>query len=196
VYTRFIERFPDIASLDQAPAEEVLEILRSLGLGWRAANFKHLAHAIMTRHAGEVPRDREALLALPGVGPYVADAVRCFAFHEPSTLVDTNTVRVAARYFGFDYDPESRRRPAVIQAVSALIEPDRAARSNYAMLDFAATICRARDPDHARCPLAERCVFYNRLRINTASHDPRPEADTDDPASARKNQANTEEASS
>src|SRR5690242_13763055 len=48
VYMRFIVRFPDIASLDQARAEEVSEILRPLGLGWRAANFKHLAQAIMT----------------------------------------------------------------------------------------------------------------------------------------------------
>jgi len=162
VYHRFLNRFPDIASLDLATDSEVAKMLRPLGLNWRADNFKVLAHEIMTRHQGKIPYKREELLALTGVGPYVADAIRSFAFHEPSVIMDTNTVRVAARYFGFDYDAESRRRKSVIQAVSHLVTQREPARSNYALLDFAALICRSRHPLHNVCPLASRCVWYQK----------------------------------
>jgi A/G-specific adenine glycosylase len=163
VYKRFIAKYPDVASLNAASSDEVMEILHPLGLSWRAANFKRLATELVTLYGGNIPRDRQTLLSLTGVGPYVADAVRCFAFNEPSTLIDTNTVRVAARYFGFNYNPESRRRPAVILAASHLVNQLEPARSNYALLDFAATVCRARDPIHSICPLASHCAYYKQL---------------------------------
>lgn len=166
VYQAFIERFPDVQSLDEAPDEEVADVLRPLGLYWRVANFKVLAHEIVSKHGGVVPRSREDLLELTGVGPYVADAVRCFAYGEPVALVDTNTVRVAARYFGFDYNPESRRKPAVQQAVAALIDEHRSAEANYALLDFAAQVCTARRPEHENCPLVEFCAYYRRRGLS------------------------------
>lgn len=161
-YQAFVNRYPTVADLDQAPTGEVLELLKPLGLSWRAANFKVLAHEIMTRHGGTVPREREALLSLTGVGAYVADAVRCFAFDEVAALVDTNTVRVAARYYGFDYNQESRRRSAVIKAVASLVEPEQSSRSNYALLDFAARVCTSRNPDHEKCPLTSQCIYFSR----------------------------------
>lgn len=163
VYQHFVVQYPDALSLDQAPEEAVIALLRPLGLSWRAANFKALARALVRDHSGQVPRASAALLMLPGVGPYVAEAVRCFAFHEPAVVVDTNTVRVAARYFGFEYNPESRRRPEVIEAVAALLDPLNPAHSGYALLDFAALICRARNPDHAGCPLREYCAYRMQL---------------------------------
>lgn len=163
VYNQFVSRFPDAITLDQASDDEVTRLLRPLGLNWRASNFKKLAHELVIRHEGKVPQKREVLLALTGVGPYVASAILCFAFKEPSIIVDTNTVRVAARYFGFDYNPESRRRSEVINAVSQLVEEREPVRSNYALLDFAATVCNAKTPDHTKCPLAGQCMYYQRL---------------------------------
>ncbi len=164
VYERFLRKYPDVYHLDQAPAEEVAAILYPLGLGWRAGNFKILARELVSRHKGIVPRQREALLALTGVGPYVAGAVRCFAYNEPAVIVDTNTVRVAARYFGFDYNPESRRRKPVIQAVSCLVDERHPASSNYALLDFAASVCKTQKPEHNKCPLASRCAYYKMIQ--------------------------------
>ncbi len=163
VYLQFINRYPDVVSLNDAPVDEVLAMLRPLGLGWRADNFMVLAREIVARHQGRVPCNREELLALTGIGPYIADAIRSFAFGEPSVIVDTNTVRVAARYFGFDYNPESRRRKDVILAVSHLVTPQEPARSGYALLDFAALVCRTRDPLHDSCPLATHCAYYKKL---------------------------------
>lgn len=167
VYSKFIKRYPDIESLDAAPVEEVASLLYPLGLSWRVNNFKMLAREILVRHQGIVPRERDALLALTGVGSYVADAVRCFAFNEIAVIMDTNTVRIAARYFGFDYNPESRRRKPVIAAVSRLVNHQEPAKSNYALLDIAATVCRARDPIHEQCPLASQCAFYRALQQTT-----------------------------
>ncbi len=169
VYQRFLHLYPDIHHLDQAPAEEVASVLYPLGLAWRAVNFKLLAHEIVTRHNGMVPREREALLALTGVGSYVAEAVRCFAFNEPAVIVDTNTVRVAARYFGFTYNAESRRRKPVIHAVGCLVDEQQPASSNYALLDFAAVVCSAQKPEHTHCPLAACCAYYRKARQQTTS---------------------------
>lgn len=160
VYLKFLEDFPDVRSLAQAPSKQIKESLYPLGLAWRAANFELLAHVIVEQFGGKIPEDRDKLLALPGVGPYVADAVRVFAFGKQGTLVDTNTVRVAARVFGFEYDQESRRKPTVIKAVSELISEETPAESNYALLDFAATVCQARTPLHEICPLFSQCAFF------------------------------------
>jgi A/G-specific adenine glycosylase len=187
VYNQFVSHYPDISSLDLAPTAEITEVLRPLGLSWRAANFKILAHEIVTQYGGSIPRDRQKLLSLTGIGPYVAEAVRCFAYHEPSTIVDTNTVRVAARYFGFSYNPESRRRSTVIDAVSYLVDQHEPARSNYALLDFAATVCQARKPMHHLCPLAEHCAYYQRLRQSEVDYESPVDAPSSEPCIKKKN---------
>jgi len=109
VYEAFMQEFPTPEDLSAADEGVVIEMLRPLGLAWRVPAFKQLALRIVTEHGGQVPRDRGALLALPGVGDYVAEAVRCFGFGEAVAIVDANTVRVSARYFGFEFDPDSRR---------------------------------------------------------------------------------------
>lgn len=162
VYKHFLEKYPDVETLNQASSEEVASVLYPLGLSWRAENFKIVAYEIVTRHHSIIPHDKPTLLTLTGVGPYVAEAIRSFAFNEISVIMDTNTVRVAARYFGFDYNPESRRRKDVIHAVSYLVSHDDPAKSNYALLDFAAIVCHARNPMHEKCPLVSRCKYYKK----------------------------------
>jgi len=164
VFENFVEKYPNARLLSEAPLEWLQADLRPLGLAWRAANFEHLAAELVERHQGEVPQERDVLLALTGVGPYVTEAVRIFAFSEPGVIVDTNTVRVAARLFGFEYNAESRRKPAVIKAVSRLVDQQRPADSGYALLDFAAIICQARKPEHHLCPLNSRCAYYRKIQ--------------------------------
>jgi A/G-specific adenine glycosylase len=164
VYRDFLQKYPDVISLDNAAEEEVQLALYPLGLKWRARNFKSLAHELIVRFQGQIPQSRTELLNLPGIGPYVADAVRCFAFGEMATLADTNTVRVAARYFGFTYNAESRRQKSVVSAISRLIDTQVAAQSNYALLDFAAQICQARLPVCDNCPLAKRCKYIQSMQ--------------------------------
>jgi A/G-specific adenine glycosylase len=159
VFQRFLVKYPSVEKLAAARPAAVAATLRPLGLEWRVPAFTRMAASIVSRFDGKIPREREALLSLPGVGDYVADAVRCFAYGEPVAVVDANTVRVAGRYFGFPTDPESRRRPSVRTAVSALISPTEPVKSNLAILDLAAAICIARVPRCNQCPVSDGCVW-------------------------------------
>jgi len=159
VYEAFVREFPAPEYLAAADGEVVAALLRPLGLAWRVPAFKQLALRIVSEHGGQVPREREALLALPGVGDYVAEAVRCFGFGHAVAIVDANTVRVAARFFGFEFNPESRRNKEVRARVGQLLDAIRPAESNLALLDFAASICQPIRPLCECCPVASRCAW-------------------------------------
>lgn len=159
VFERFMQRFPNALSLTRASELEVEPIVRPLGLAWRTPTFRLLAEALLARHGGQVPPDYEELRRLPGVGDYVAAAVSIFAFNLPLVPVDTNTVRVAGRYFGFPYHAESRRNRDVRKQVARLVDFSRPGDSARALLDFAAVTCRAGHPRHEECPVARFCLY-------------------------------------
>jgi A/G-specific adenine glycosylase len=160
VYLRFLEQFPTIEQLASAAEEDVGHALYSLGLAWRQKHFRRIAEAVVEYNAGGVPEESEELLRLPGVGDYVKSAVRCFAFHRAEVLIDTNTVRVAGRFFGFPTGPESRRKQDVRAAVTELVDPNTPRESNLALLDFAALICMARNPRCGTCPVRAHCRTF------------------------------------
>jgi A/G-specific adenine glycosylase len=112
----------------------------------------------MNRHAGDVPAGKADLEALPGIGHYIAAAVRCFAFGYPDAVVDTNTVRIASRVFGFRVNDSSRRNRAVHQHVKGLVSPTTARESNLALLDLGALVCTARKPACESCPVRAFCI--------------------------------------
>lgn len=160
IYERFLTLFPSVQDLAFASEQDVADALYSLGLAWRSANFRRMAEHICTRENGQIPEQRDHLLSIPGVGDYVASAVRCMAFDQDETLIDTNTVRVAGRYFGFPTHAESRRSRPVQQAVRELIDHNAPRASNLGLLDFAATVCQASKPLCYDCPVNSRCSFF------------------------------------
>lgn len=165
IYVNITKRYPTPKRLATAPRREVLAQLEPLGLAWRAENIRTVAELLVKRFAERVPRSVELLKGFPGVGDYVANAVTCFAFQHPMSLVDTNTVRVAGRYFGFRTNAESRRRKPVRQAIRAVTGRRNTRDFNYAFLDFAALVCKPANPDCFHCPLQTRCAFgQNRLK--------------------------------
>ena len=96
----FVDRFPTPAALAAAPVAEVVLWWAGLGYNRRALNLHRCAQAVVAYHHGRLPDDLDALLALPGVGPYTARAVLAFAFERDHGVVDTNTARVLARWEG------------------------------------------------------------------------------------------------
>lgn len=168
VYKEFLKQFPSVKALAVASEQAIADRLWSLGLAWRVPAFRQMARMLIDLHEGEVPRDREALLALPGVGDYVADAVRCFAYGDAVALLDTNTVRVAGRFFGFQVNPESRRRVWARQAVGRLVDSSSPRESNWALLDLAATVCGASSPLHEQCPVADHCAWWRTAQQSRA----------------------------
>lgn len=97
-YHAFLDRFPTPARCASAPAGEVVRLWSGLGYNRRALNLHRCAVEVVERHGGALPDDLDALLALPGVGPYTARAVLAFAFERPVGVVDTNVGRVLARW--------------------------------------------------------------------------------------------------
>jgi A/G-specific adenine glycosylase len=117
-----------------------------------------LARAVVERHGGVLPSDREALLALPGIGPYTASAVRAFAFELDDVALDTNIRRIAHRT-GFGLEHPSLATDAELDArARAALVPGTAHDWNSAMMDVGATICTARAPKCLICPLRAGCV--------------------------------------
>ena len=100
VFAKFLRRFPDPCSLSRARVRDIRSEIRSLGLeSVRAQGLSKIAKVLMAKYEGRVPDDRESLLDLSHVGPYIANAVLCMAYDQQLPLVDTNTIRVVRRAF-------------------------------------------------------------------------------------------------
>lgn len=156
VYRRFLLAFPDTRSLGAARPRQIRGLLRPLGLRWRAENVVRLGRSLKDSDLQNIDEPNQ-LRRLPGVGEYVESAVRCFSRGQPVPVVDTNTARVAVRLFGIQTRGEHRRAPLVRAALERLVRGDTPKKVNWALLDLAAQVCRARVPLCSRCPLEGFC---------------------------------------
>src|SRR4051812_45132524 len=107
-FNRFIERFPTLADLAAADEQEVLRLWQGLGYYSRARNLQAAARTVVRQYAGELPRERDELLKLPGVGRYTAGAVSSIAFDRRAPILDGNVIRVLCRLDKVDADPRER----------------------------------------------------------------------------------------
>jgi A/G-specific adenine glycosylase len=149
----FIDRWPTAAALAEAPTHDLLAAWAGLGYNRRALALREAARTIVRDHGGEVPSDPDALVALPGVGPYTARAVAATAFGRPVAPVDVNVGRVVRRLAGI-----SSGRQAIQAEADALISRSDPRRWVSAVMDLAATICTRRDPRCDDCPVAAECA--------------------------------------
>ena len=158
-FERFLARFPTVEALASAPLQDVLKAWENLGYYSRARNLHRAAREVVDRFSGEIPRDREALRGLPGIGPYTAAAILSFAFARPEATVDGNVRRVLCRVFGIR-DPVDRA-PG-LRAVDArardLVPEDRPGDFNQGLMDLGANICTPRAPRCSACPLQGLCA--------------------------------------
>jgi A/G-specific adenine glycosylase len=153
-YERFLARFPTASDCAAGPAGEVVRLWTGLGYNRRALNLHRCARAVVERHAGTLPDELPALLALPGVGPYTARAVLAFAYEREVGVVDTNVGRVLARWAGRPL----RRAEAQVRS-DALVPPGRAWAWNQALMELGGTVCVPRRPRCATCPVRGGCAW-------------------------------------
>jgi A/G-specific adenine glycosylase len=168
VFERFIARYPDALSLARATPDQVVRLLRPLGFAHRSARLPQLGREIVERHGGHVPRRKEELLLLTGVGEYVANAVLTVAFSERRPLLDPNVIRLLERVTGRrSARARPRDDPALWAQVESVLPRSRPADFALGLVDLGATICRARRPRCDVCPLHDRCVALARggLRV-------------------------------
>ncbi len=156
-----MERWPTPDSLAQASPAEVLIAWDRLGYPRRALRLQECAKAVVAKYHGELPRTREELLTLPGVGEYTADAVLAFAFHLHSVVLDTNIRRVLARWNGQALPAVHQTKAERSHAAKFVPKvPDRAWLWNASIMEFGALICTARDPKCEQCPVQQSCTWF------------------------------------
>lgn len=157
---RWLERWPSPADLADAPTHEVLRQWGTLGYPRRALRLQDTARAIVERHGGTVPRNVDALLALPGIGDYTARAVAVFHYGDRHPVVDTNVRRVVARavHGQGEAGPAKRRDLSDVEALLPA-EPAEASVISIALMELGALVCTARTPDCAACPIADACAW-------------------------------------
>lgn len=162
LYELFLKHFPNVRVLARSTPSYIQELLHSAGLHWRWKLLHLTATEIVTRFNGQIPDTFDDLVSLPGVSHYIATAVQCFAFSQPEAILDTNTVRVTGRILGLMVKDSSRRSKLFQSILQTLLDREHAREFNFALIDFAAVICRARSPRHTECPFRSYCRFYLR----------------------------------
>jgi len=165
-FERFVATLPDLRALAAAPLDQVLALWSGLGYYARARHLHAAARTCVAQHGGELPRDLDALLALPGIGRSTAGAILSQAWGDRFPILDGNVKRVLARLHGVEGWPGT---PAVEKRLWALAEAQlpetRMADYTQAQMDFGATLCIRFDPACVVCPLQQACVALQTGRV-------------------------------
>jgi A/G-specific adenine glycosylase len=157
-FLRWLEKFPNVVALAEAPLEEVIKVWEGLGYYSRARNLHKGAKQVVSDFGGEIPDSREALMSICGLGPYTVGAILSFGFHKRAAAVDGNTIRVISRYLAIEENSSSSRvRRAIEEKTEALLDKDEPWVTSEALIELGATLCVAK-PRCDDCPLKEGCL--------------------------------------
>lgn len=155
-YEAFLKKFPTWMHLAKATQAQLVKMWHGLGYNRRAMMLHRLAQEVRATDAGELPNAYDALLKLPGIGQYTAEAVRAFAFRAKGAApVDTNIERILKRVF--KKHDASRQE---VQRLAQEVVPSDVWSWGHAMMDLGATVCTARSPKCESCPLKSICASY------------------------------------
>lgn len=160
IYLKFITEFPDIETLSESKVSNILKIARPLGLAWRWNLLKKTASILEKEFAGQVPMDREKLLGLPGVGDYIASAIRVFSSNSEDPLIDTNTVRIICRIYGISINDHLRKGRMVKDLYRQFRGKTDPKVFGFALIDLGAGVCHSKVPECEKCPLSLSCVTF------------------------------------
>jgi A/G-specific adenine glycosylase len=167
LFPTFVAQFSSWDTLAGAMGNDLEQLLRPLGL-WRrhATSLRALADA-MNERRGVFPRKRDDIELLPAVGQYVASAVLLFCYEEPEPLLDGSMARLLERFFGRRTLTDIRHDPYLQALARLVVASDDPVSVNWATLDFAAKICRARAPSCELCTLRSRCLYASTSGLPT-----------------------------
>jgi A/G-specific adenine glycosylase len=158
-YQQFMERFPEVNSLAEAPLDEVLHLWTGLGYYARARNLRACAQLLVAQHGGEFPLDIAAVTALPGIGRSTAGAILALSRGQRHPILDGNVKRVLARVFGIAGDPGSAAVVTRMWSQAEACTPtSRVGAYTQAIMDLGATLCTRTRPACTVCPMSDRCV--------------------------------------
>ena len=136
-YYEWLDKYPSLLVLADAPPADVARTWRPLGYNIRPMRLQSIARQAVDHYDGQLPRERDTLLSFKGIGEYTAGAIRSFAFREREPILDTNVARVLYRIFVGKGDPKSHAMKKRLWALSAAVLPHRNVFDfNQALMDF------------------------------------------------------------
>lgn len=171
-YLKFIDSFPDVKTLSEAPEQAVLSVWKGLGYYSRARNMHHTAGVVMTLFNGKFPSVYADLIKLKGVGPYTAAAISSICSNEAIPVVDGNVIRVFSRLFGFEEEVGSSiGYRKVFEKSSCFIKQSDPGTYNQAVMEFGALQCKPKQPLCDQCIFQKDCYAFNHGMVDQL---PRP----------------------
>jgi len=160
-YHEWLDRYPSLEALADAPETDVTNTWYPLGYNIRPKRLQAIAREAVAHYGGKLPSDEATLLSFKGIGAYTAGAIRSFAFRERAAILDTNVARVLFRVFIGKGVPKAHATKKTLWSISAALVPHRRAFDfNQALMDFGATLCTARKPKCLICPMTSQCEAY------------------------------------
>jgi len=164
-FQRFVAVLPDLRALAAADEDLVLSLWSGLGYYRRARHLHAAAKLCVARHGGELPRDFEALAALPGIGRSTAGAILALGSEQRHAILDGNVKRVLCRYHGVEGWPGEGTVADTLWAHADKHTPaERVADYTQAIMDLGATVCTRNQPDCGRCPQRRGCLAHRQGR--------------------------------
>jgi len=160
-YNRFIESFPDVASLAAATEDQVIKAWEGLGYYSRARNLHKASKIIMTEYAGCFPDNFSDLIKLPGIGPYTGGAIASIAFNEKVSAVDGNVLRVISRYCNSFEDIGDEKTKKIVTRWVEKILPEATGNFNEGLMELGAMICTPQNPKCLICPIRLGCQCHS-----------------------------------
>jgi A/G-specific adenine glycosylase len=165
IYKTFLLKYPTIEDLEKASVEELENLLKPLGLFFRAERLHQCATIILEKYNGLIPDSEEKLLTLPGIGIYTARAICSQAFSQPLAVLDANVARILERFFHLQGE-RIKSRCRILWGAAEKIAPDReVGKWNLTLLDFGAMVCTAKNPSCQDCPLLAKCNYASKFSI-------------------------------
>ena len=166
-YIAFTEAFPTVQDLAQATEEEVLKLWQGLGYYSRGRNLHASAKMIVEEMDGVFPNTYEEIKKLKGVGDYTASAIASICFNEPTAVVDGNVYRVLSRVYGIDTPINSTAGVKEFKALAQeLIDENRPADFNQAIMEFGAIQCKPQNPYCLHCIYNDNCVALQQNKVS------------------------------
>lgn len=161
VYKSIVKKYPTVQLLADAPLRDLTTQIRPLGLVYRAKRMKRMAQSVVRDRSGYFPKTQKELHQLYGVGDYMTNAVRAFAYGENVPIVDTNIIRIFDRVFDLKSQRSRARTDKILWTEIGTTVPEQSSREyNLALLDFAALVCTHHAPKCLSCPMRRFCAYY------------------------------------
>lgn len=160
-FLRWVERFPTVKEVAEAPEDDILFYWQGLGYYARARNLHKAAKEIVEKYSGCVPADYATLLTLPGVGPYTAAAVASIAGNQDVVVLDANVNRIFARVYDIAEPVKAGGvQKRIHHLADAMLPPGKARVFNQAMMDFGGVVCTPKTPRCSTCVVQRLCRSY------------------------------------